>query len=43
MSEAVETSYGALKVMEDGEFAGWRFWEGDPFETRSGPFYYRLL
>lgn len=41
MSEAVETSYGALKVMDTGEFAGWRFWEGDPFETRSGPFYYR--
>jgi uncharacterized protein (TIGR00369 family) len=41
VSEAVQTSYGALKVMEDGEFAGWRFWEGDPFETRSGPFYYR--
>ena len=41
MSEAVETSYGALKVMEEGEFAGWRFWEGDPFETRSGQFFYR--
>jgi uncharacterized protein (TIGR00369 family) len=41
MSEAVETSYGALKVRESGEFAGWRFWEGDLFETRSGPFFYR--
>lgn len=41
MSEAVETSYGDLKVKESGEFAGWRFWEGDPFETRSGPFFYR--
>lgn len=41
MSEAVETSYGTLSVKQDGEFAGWRFWEGDPFETRSGPFYYR--
>ncbi len=41
MSEAVETSYGQLSVMENGEFAGWRYWQGDPFETRSGPFYYR--
>ncbi len=41
MSEAVETSYGALKVMESGEFAGWRYWESDPYETRSGPFFYR--
>ena len=41
MSEAVETSYGQLSVMPDGEFAGWRYWNGDPFETRSGPFYYR--
>jgi len=41
MSEAVETSYGLLSVVEEGEFAGWRYWEGDPFETRSGPFFYR--
>lgn len=41
MSEALETSYGALTVMQEGEFAGWRFWQGDPFETRSGPFFFR--
>ena len=41
MSEMVENSYGTLSVMEDGEFAGWRYWQGDPFETRSGPFYHR--
>lgn len=41
MSEAVETSYGTLSVMEDGEFAGWHYWQGDPYETRSGPFYHR--
>ncbi|MFM7404029.1 MAG: PaaI family thioesterase [Erythrobacter sp.] len=41
MSEAVETSYGTLSVKDEGEFAGWRFWDGDPFETRSGPFFYR--
>ncbi|GMN01639.1 PaaI family thioesterase [Erythrobacter sp. MTPC3] len=33
------TSYGTLALCEEGEFAGWRYWEGDPFETRSGPFY----
>lgn len=41
MSEMVETSYGTLSVMEDGEFSGWRYWQGDPYETRSGPFYHR--
>ncbi|HEY6965526.1 MAG TPA: PaaI family thioesterase [Erythrobacter sp.] len=41
MTEMVETSYGTLSVKAEGEFAGWRFWEGDPFETRSGPFFYR--
>lgn len=41
MSEMVETSYGMLSVMEEGEFAGWRYWQGDPYETRSGPFYHR--
>lgn len=41
MSDAVETSYGTLSVMVSGEFAGWHYWEGDPYETRSGPFYHR--
>lgn len=41
MSEMVETSYGTLSVMEEGEFAGWHYWQGDPYETRSGPFYHR--
>lgn len=41
MSEMMEASYGQLSTMPEGEFAGWRYWQGDPFETRSGPFYYR--
>jgi uncharacterized protein (TIGR00369 family) len=41
MSEMMEASYGQLSTMAEGEFAGWRYWQGDPFETRSGPFYYR--
>jgi uncharacterized protein (TIGR00369 family) len=41
MSEMMEASYGQLSTMQEGEFAGWRYWQGDPFETRTGPFYYR--
>lgn len=41
MNEADQTSYGQLSTLENGEFAGWRYWQGDPFETRSGPFFYR--
>lgn len=41
MSEMMEASYGQLSTMDQGEFAGWRYWQGDPYETRSGPFYYR--
>ena len=41
MSEMMEASYGQLTTMESGEFAGWRYWQGDPYETRTGPFYYR--
>jgi hypothetical protein len=41
MSDANEQSFGQLTTMEDGEFAGWQYWQGDPYETRSGPFYHR--
>lgn len=41
MSEMAETSYGTLSRMESGEFTGWRYWQGDPYETGSGPFYHR--
>jgi uncharacterized protein (TIGR00369 family) len=41
MSEGNEASFGTLSTMESGEFAGWQFWHGDPYETRSGPFYHR--
>lgn len=34
MPEAVEIT--------EGEFAGWKTWPSDKFETGSGPFYYRL-
>lgn len=41
MSDGNEASFGTLMTMDSGEFAGWQFWNGDPFETRSGPFYHR--
>ena len=28
-------------VVEQGEWAGWKEWRTDPFETQSGPFYMR--
>lgn len=41
MSEGNEASFGTLTTLAEGEFAGWNYWDGDPFESRSGPFYYR--
>ena len=29
------------RVIEEGEFAGWKNWPHDAFETRAGPFYFR--
>jgi uncharacterized protein (TIGR00369 family) len=28
-------------IVDSGEFAGWRYWPGDPFEQCAGPFYFR--
>ena len=33
---------GGYVTIEDGEWAGWSTWQGDPFEDRAGPFYERL-
>ena len=38
MSE-METRGPAL--VTEGEWEGWRTWKNDPFETRTGPFYFR--
>ncbi len=33
---------GGPRLCQEGEFAGWRTWDGvDPFEDQSGPFYFR--
>ena len=42
MSDANEQSFGQLTTMQEGEFAGWQYWLGDPYETRSGPFFQQL-
>jgi acyl-coenzyme A thioesterase PaaI-like protein len=31
-----------LDVETEGEFAGWRTWRRDNFETHNGPFYHRM-
>ncbi len=40
MSDA-DYSYSNAEICEEGEFAGWRYWENDPFEKRAGPFFMR--
>lgn len=47
MSEQIGTA-GAeerdsrLKLVEEGEWAGWSIWQSDAFEQRAGPFYERV-
>lgn len=36
-----EYGYGNAVECTEGEFAGWYYWNHDPFETRSGPFFMR--
>ncbi|WP_108791016.1 hotdog domain-containing protein [Erythrobacter sp. Alg231-14] len=36
-----EYGYGNAVPCDDGEFAGWYYWNHDPFETQSGPFFMR--
>lgn len=33
---------GGTREITEGEWAGWRCWGTDPFEDRTGPFYYRV-
>ncbi|WP_076858673.1 PaaI family thioesterase [Bradyrhizobium mercantei] len=42
---ALETAFNRrpdLHVETEGEFAGWRAWTRDNFESHSGPFYHRM-
>lgn len=36
-----EAPSGGPKLVTEGQWAGWRTWSGDPFETQSGPYYFR--
>lgn len=29
------------QVVREGQWAGWQLWESDPFESQSGPYYFR--
>ncbi|MGB3752581.1 MAG: PaaI family thioesterase [Parerythrobacter sp.] len=31
--------FPGAKTVSEGEFAGWSYWDSDPFENRAGPFY----
>ena len=40
MSEDKAVSFeDRLKLVSEGEFAGWSMWQSDAFEQRAGPFY----
>lgn len=39
--EKTEYGYSNAVRCEEGEFAGWHYWNHDPYETRSGPFFMR--
>lgn len=43
MTEQVPEATTGHVVETEGEFAGWRYWRGDPFEDRAGPFYEKQL
>lgn len=42
MSELPSVGPSGHVVATEGEFAGWRYWQGDPFEDRAGPFYEKI-
>lgn len=42
MSEEQATSDHRPITVESGEWAGWKHWPHDAFETRAGPFYFRI-
>ncbi|MEY9296683.1 acyl-coenzyme A thioesterase PaaI-like protein [Bradyrhizobium elkanii] len=45
MNELAKTAFNRrpdLHVETEGEFAGWRTWTRDNFETHTGPFYHRM-
>ena len=43
VSEQVPEAQIGRRPETEGEFAGWTYWAGDPFEDRAGPFYEKQL
>jgi uncharacterized protein (TIGR00369 family) len=43
MNEAAGDGYAHYENETEGEFAGWAYWPGDPYEQRSGPFYRKRM
>ena len=43
MSEQVPEAVTGRVQQTEGEFAGWTYWKGDPFEDRAGPFFEKQL
>ncbi|MEE4339191.1 PaaI family thioesterase [Erythrobacter sp.] len=39
MNDISSDGYAHSEIETEGEFAGWAYWPGDPYERRSGPFY----
>ena len=45
MNELTKTAFPKLPEIDvetEGEFAGWRTWTRDNFETHNGPFWHRI-
>ncbi|MCA6124173.1 PaaI family thioesterase [Bradyrhizobium sp. WSM 1704] len=42
LSQTASLDKYGIQIETDGEFAGWRTWRRDNFETHTGPFYHRV-
>lgn len=42
MNEGASSPATGYTLVEDGEWAGWYYWPGDPFEDRTGPFFMKM-
>jgi acyl-coenzyme A thioesterase PaaI-like protein len=41
MDGGSEAPSGGPRLINEGEWAGWKSWSSDPFENQSGPFYFK--
>lgn len=42
MTEQTDGPADDYRLVEQGEWAGWYYWQGDPFEDANGPFYMKV-